>query len=388
MQKKSCLAEIQFFENLLSDQKNSLVEQAINDGRIPIGYTCYVTPEPLMMVGKAFPVRMRAPNIKDTPQANYYMSLVTCSASRAILESMIDGKYDFLRSVLSGGACTHVNRCGQHFEVLDNFKDRISNNEFIFHVLDTPRKNSPATLELFIRDLKDVAGKLSDTLGLEFSDSALKKAIKDLNHYKSLISKVSDFRKGDNPKITGTEFHKVIVACHTAPKDMIIEPLKNLLKKLENREPITDYRTRVMITGTIFDNPEFTELIEKQGALVVADRYCFGSLPGLEQIPEDGDPWEILAKHYLDTCQCARMMDNSKKRYEQRKNYMKEFGAKGIIMQTIKFCDLWSYEGPLNLSWFSKENIPYIKIEHDYMLSNEGQIKTRIQAFVESIETL
>lgn len=388
MKKDSCLAEIQFFEDLLSEPKNSLVEQAINNGRIPIGYTCYVTPEPLLMVGNAFPVRMRSPNAKDTPQANYYMSLVTCSASRAILEAMIDGKYDFLRSALSGGACTHINRCGQHFGVLDNFKDRMANKDFLFYVIDTPRKISPATMDLYYKDLKEVAQKLSDTLGLDYSDASLSKAIKELNTYKRLMKRLSDFRKGEHPKITGTEFHKVITACHIAPKDMLLEPLEKLIKKIESRDPITDYRVKLMVTGTIFDNPEFTELIEQQGAMVVADRYCFGSLPGLELIPEEGDPWAAISKHYLETCECTRMMENTKQRFEQRKQYMKEFGAQGIIMQTLKFCDLWSYEGPMNIPWFKKEDIPFIKIEHDYMLSNEGQIKTRVQAFVERIESL
>ena len=382
----SSLAEIKFFEDLLDTPQNSLVQKAIAEGRIPIGYTCNITPEPLLMVENAFPVRLRAPGVKNATQATYYMNLTICSYARSVLETLLNGKYDFLRSVIGGGACTHINRCGQHIGIIDAFKQRIDNGEFIFHVLDSPRKVCEGTLELFVKDMKDAAGKLSKSLGLEYSDASLRKEIQQLNQFKSLLKRLSDFRKGAEPKITGSEFHKVMVACQVAPKDMLFEPLEALIKALEKREPVTGYRARVMITGTVFDDPAFTELIEAQGALVVADRYCFGSLSGLDQIPEEGDPWENLAKHYAETCECPRMMENFEKRYQQRLDYRKEFDVEGIIIQTLKFCDLWAYEVPMNLDRLHAEKIPVVKIEHEYQLNGEGQIKTRVQAFVESIE--
>ena len=39
-----------------------------------------------------------------------------------------------------------------------------------------------------------------------------------------------------------------------------------------------------MLVGSEIDDTEFTKLVEMCGARVVADRYCFGSLPGREEI--------------------------------------------------------------------------------------------------------
>lgn len=54
---------------------------------------------------------------------------------------------------------------------------------------------------------------------------------------------------------------------------------------------------------------------------------------------------------------------------------------RGIIYNTIKFCDLYSYE---YAELKSNVDIPVLKIETDYNDSNSGQISTRIDAFLES----
>lgn len=79
-------------------------------------------------------------------------------------------------------------------------------------------------------------------------------------------------------------------------KDQLIEPLKALKAVLMKREPDNSSLPRVMVLGSDIDNPAFTALFEAQGCRVVADRYCFGSLPGMELIPEDGDPYRNLAE--------------------------------------------------------------------------------------------
>ena len=110
-------------------------------------------------------------------------------------------------------------------------------------------------------------------------------------------------------------------------------------------------------------------------------------LSEVEPTAEDGDPPKDLTKYYAETCECARMMEKFEERYQKRLNYLKEFDVDGIIIQTLKFCDTWAYETPRNLDRLHAEQIPVVKIEHEYQLNSEGQIRTRVQAFVESIES-
>jgi len=172
-----------------------------------------------------------------------------------------------------------------------------------------------------------------------------------------------------------------------APKDLLIEPLHRLREALEKRKELGSYKARVMVVGSILDNTQFTELIESQGGLVVADRYCFGSLPGMEDIPETGDPFESLARHYMESCECPRMMERDADRLASLDRWADEYLADGILFETMKFCDMWGYEGLSMVSEERRKLRPIVKMEREYAFSGEGQLRTRIQAFLELIET-
>ncbi len=376
------LKELAFFEDLLNVPKNALVEKAMQDGRIPLGYNCYVVPEPLLSVGKAFPVRLRAPQVTNTELATYYMSPYLCSYSRSILESALDGQFDFLGGMTFASSCVHINRVGHNFKILNLDKGK---ENFVYHVFDFPVKVSPGSVEGAISSLKVLADKISSSYGIDMSDEAVNKAIHEYNEVNKILKEIGDLRKADKPKITGTEWHTVSVASKVAPKDMLLEPLKKLKKALDKREGISADLPRVMVMGSIFDNPQFTELIEGQGCLVVADRHCFGSLPGLEPIPETGDPYRNLAVHYLETVECPRMMGKENDRVAHVMQWVEEYQVDGIIMEVMKFCDLWAYEAVYDQRAFMEREVPIVKIEREYNLTGEGQMRTRVQAFIESI---
>ena len=125
--------------------------------------------------------------------------------------------------------------------------------------------------------------------------------------------------------------------------------------------------------------------------MVVADRYCYGSLPGREQIEIlDGEtPLRAVARHYLRTSQCPRFMERA--RSDGRRTYIRdlcrEYGADGVLYEQMKFCEFWSYERVLGVHILQVElGIPTVGIEKEYTLAGAGQLRTRIQAFVESLE--
>lgn len=375
---------MEFFEDLLDSPRNVLVEKAIQEGRIAIGYNCCVVPEPVLSMGNAFPVRLRSPGVDGTELATHYMSPFICTYARSILESMLDGAYEFLGGVVYAASCSHIMRCCQHFDLLDVNKDK---DGFFTHLLDTPRKVSESNVELMTLSLRKAAEKMAHHYGIDTSNDALRAAIAGYNEFNKLMREISDLRKADHPKITGKEYHTLVIASNVAPKDMLIEPLKKLKAALLNREPVKGSRARVMVVGSIFDNPRFTELIEEEGGLVVADRYCFGSLPGLEEISVNGDPYEHLVRHYLGTSECPRMMEEAKKRINYVKALIQEYRVDGIIFETVKFCDLWGYEVLSVVNRLRDEGMPIVRIEREYAFTGEGQLRTRVQAFIELMET-
>ncbi len=118
------------------------------------------------------------------------------------------------------------------------------------------------------------------------------------------------------------------------------------------------YRARVLIAGSEIDDPEFTKMCEMAGGLVVADRYCFGSMPGREEIPlEEGkDVLQSIADYYMWRNQCPRAMgpENIIARKKYIFDLVEKYHADGIIVENMKFCEYWGYERAQDGMWLTE----------------------------------
>jgi benzoyl-CoA reductase/2-hydroxyglutaryl-CoA dehydratase subunit BcrC/BadD/HgdB len=141
-----------------------------------------------------------------------------------------------------------------------------------------------------------------------------------------------------------------------------------------------------MIVGGELDDPAYTGIIEAMGGRVVADRYCTGSFPGLESISENGKPLASIASHILGRNFCPRMMEDFVKRTDYIIDIAREYSVDGIIIQCIKFCDTWGVESSLLVSTLRDAGIPVLRLEREYRTGGEGQLRTRVQAFIESMK--
>lgn len=384
------LKHLIYFEDLLENADNELVKQAQAEGRLAIGYTCYHMPEVLLNIGNCFSVRMRAPRTGSVDIATYYMSNYTCEFSRSLLERAIEGGYQFLDGIAGVDACSAMNRCYEHIELLKcNEKEKF----FVTHC-DIPYKVEDYHVEHLVIQMKQhLFGALEKNYGVDTSDAAIREAVKLHNEVCSIITEIGNYRKLDNPPITGYEFHILNLVSYCCPKYLIIDKLRETLEEIRERKPDAKpwYRARVAIVGSEIDDPSLTKLIEESGAMVVADRYCYGSLPGREVI-ELNDTEDVLTqvcRHYMMTSECARYMSEEKvrQRRDTADHIAREFRADGLIYEQIKFCDFWAFERTLAGHILREEyGWPVLSIDRPYNARSSGQLRTRFQAFVEALE--
>ena len=378
------------FENLLQEANNALVQQAKNEGGIALGYTCYHIPEVLLNCGNCFSVRLRAPRTGSMDIATYYMSSFLCGYSKAILERGIEGGYNFLSALIGSETCSEMNRTYEHFELLN----LVPNDKFFVSFVDSPFKIEKHTVKHYANQLRiKVLDKLQEVYGIDTSDEALRKAVEEHNEICRLITEIGEYRKEENPRITGYEFHVLCVATYCCPKYLILDKLRETAEELKTREPDAkkNYRAKIVVVGSEMDDPDFTKLIEDSGALVVADRFCFGSLPGREEIilNDEEDVLTQIALHYMKTSQCPRYMSHEKvqERRDYVKNLVDEYNADGVMYEQIKFCEYWGYERALASYVMSGDyGVPTAAVDRQYTASASGQLRTRVQAFVESLE--
>ena len=384
------LKHLIFFENLLQDAQNELVTQAVNDGKIALGYNCYYIPEVLLNLPGCFSSRLRAPRCESTDVATYYMTSRVCPYVRSILERAIEGGYNYLNALFGAECCASMERMEEHFFLINPVK----NDRFFVTQIDPPLKGDKTSYDYYKGQLQlKVVDQLAERYGVDTSDAAMRATIEKFNELCDVITEIGNFRKLPNPPITGYEFHVIQLVSQVCPHKRILPYLKQTLTELKRRKPDPQpwFRVRLVVTGSEIDDPAFTKLIEDCGAMVVADRYCYGSLPSREQIEIlDGEtPLRAVARHYLRTSQCPRFMERA--RSDGRRTYIRdlcrEYSADGVLYEQMKFCEFWSYERVLGVHILQEElGIQTVGIEKEYTLAGAGQLRTRIQAFVESLE--
>ena len=385
------LKHLIYFEDLLQEANNELVRKGKEDGNLCLGYTCYFMPEVLLDLPGCFAVRLRAPRCTSPDMASYYMSGRTCHYGRSLLERALEGGFNFIDAQLATETCTVTCRFQEHLDYMD---DVINNATFKTSFTDVPFKKNANSIDHYRKQLKiKVLDFLAEEYGVDTSDEAILKAIEINNEVNDIITEIGNFRKLDNPTITGYEFSVITLVSMVCPKYLIIDKLRETLEELKTREPDDkpNYKIKVLLAGSENDDPDFVKLIEGCGALVVADRHCYGSLEARQHIDikEGEDPLSAVARHYLLTSQCARFMEQKEMRHRTKvlADYAKEYKADGIIVESNKFCEYWSFERMIDTIVLPRDfGYPVCSIEKEYINTASGQLRTRFQAFVESVE--
>jgi len=384
------LKHLIYFENLLMDADNDLVREAQAEGRVCVGSVCYQIPEVLMNLGNCFTVRLRAPRTGSMEMGTYYLTSFLCEYSRALLERAIEGGYQFLDCLIAPDGCTMINRCVENMELL-KMNDK---EHFFYKYLEVPMKADDNGLNLYVGQCRSkILEPLHEKFGVDISDEALRKSVENHNKICRIITELGNFRKEEKPRITGYEFHIITMCTYVCPQDLLLEKLEETLEEVKNRVPDEKwpYRARVAVVGSEVDDIDMIKLIEESGAYVCADRFCFGSLPGREEIilNDEEDVLTQICRHYMMSCMCPRHMDTPKmnRRREYVDEIAREYNADGIIYEQMKFCDPWAYERMVGSHVLRDEyGYPVLTIDRPYAVGSSGQIRTRVQAFVESIE--
>ena len=384
------LKHLIYFENLLQDANNELIAQAKSEGKRCVAYVCENVPEPLLNLAGTFSIRLRAPRTGSMEMATYYLTSFLCEYSRALLERAIEGGFKFADCIITPDGCTMMNRCVENMELLKT----MDKEKFFYEYMEIPMKCDDNGLNLYtLQCTNHILKPLAENFGIDVSDAAIRESVRRHNRVCELIRAIGDFRKEENPRITGYEFHIITLATYAAPQDMLMEKLEETLEELKTREPEpkNPFRARVVVVGSEIDDVDFVKLVEETGAYVCADRFCYGSLPGRVPIElnDAEDALTQVCRHYMTHSQCPRYMDMPKMlgRREYVNALAKEYNADGIIYEQIKFCDPWAYERMVGSHVLQHDfGYPVLSVDRPYTIAGSGQMRTRVQAFVESIE--
>jgi benzoyl-CoA reductase/2-hydroxyglutaryl-CoA dehydratase subunit BcrC/BadD/HgdB len=204
-----------------------------------------------------------------------------------------------------------------------------------------------------------------------------------------------DLRKADPPLISGTELTRVLTVGSSLPITEANALFDHVLAEVGQREKSPLKKgPRIFIDGACLDNIELIKLVEELGGNVVADTLCNGARDSLPRTDVGGDPLRALADRYLGKINCPKTYRKNKSgtfegdrvsRFGDIGAYAKEFKVDGAILYVYKYCDPFGFEVPARKAYYKSIQVPLLHLEDVYSSGTMGQLKTRVQAFLEMI---
>jgi benzoyl-CoA reductase/2-hydroxyglutaryl-CoA dehydratase subunit BcrC/BadD/HgdB len=274
-----------------------------------------------------------------------------------------------------------VNSCDGMRRLSDALKARNAGPPVLF--LDVPCKRDETSIDLFAETLGRFSIRVEKELGgARVTPRALERAIAERNALRRKMEQA--FVLQAEGKLSGCAVLSLLIDAET--KDVRgIAGVDGLVEEAAARAP-DDGGKRIVVSANVLDRPDLVRMIEDAGGRVVALDTCTGARHWEGLVAEGSpDPIRAVAERYLTRPPCSRM-EGIGERIDWLVKLALSSRADGVILSSVKYCDAWLYDLPLLTQSLERAGARVLSIENDYEWSGAGQTKTRIEAFVETLE--
>lgn len=348
-------------------------------GKKVIGVLDSLVPEEVIYAAGLLPWRIGGTWRADVSRAMMYRLPQGNTFLNHVLESLLEGELDFLDGMVCSNRDEDFVRFRDYWEYLSKTR--------LIYLVEVPTIDTEASRRRFAEEIKRFVTVIEKLGKVKVSDSSLRDAITTYDRGRDLLKKVYELRKRKTPPLSGGEALAITIAAMVMPRKEFNRELEEVLPYLEKRKAkVSHSRPRLMLSSDLLDNPAYVELVEETGCLVAMDDMDTGSRYFWETVGGGNeDPADALAKRYLKN-RSPRMFD-WRGQIEQLVQWAKEFDIDGVL----ELPDMYDYTRGFRRSvleqWLKEADIPSMSFERDYYLSNVGQLKTRIGAFLEILKT-
>jgi benzoyl-CoA reductase/2-hydroxyglutaryl-CoA dehydratase subunit BcrC/BadD/HgdB len=248
--------------------------------------------------------------------------------------------------------------------------------------------NTDHALRYYTEGLKSMATRLEEQTGNTITDSSLQESVRLYNKMRGWLKEIALMRKA-NSSISALDFARLNHASYHADPVLMVEILESVCQDLKRFEAPVTKGPRLLIAGPnlALGDYKVLELIEEAGGQVVTEQMDEGMRFFWENVESNGDIWESLARRYLQKkLPCAYMVRAYRDRLDFLMKMARDFSVDGVVWYQLKYCETAAVDSFYFSQKFKEAGIPMLKLESEYDVSDRGPIKTRISAFIETLE--
>jgi benzoyl-CoA reductase/2-hydroxyglutaryl-CoA dehydratase subunit BcrC/BadD/HgdB len=382
---------MQYFDFVISEVHGLRVKELLDEkaaGRKVIGSFCVFVPEEIVRAADATLVGLCTGADFATEEVEKLLPRNTCALIKSAFGFKLGKVCPYIESadmIVGENTCDGKKKS---YETLSGLVKYL-------YVMDLPQTKSSEGRALLKAEYIRFKEEVEELTGVKIDAARLKKGIEIVNSKRKAIHRLNSLRKADPVPISGLDAllaNQVYFYDDPGRFTKSINALcDELEKRIEKGEGVFPKGTpRVVLSGCPMAVPNWKVpwIIETSGATIVGEESCVGERGTRNLVDGSGNSVEDLMEAIIDRyfrVDCAIFTPNPD-RLEHATEMFQGYHANGIIHYSLQFCQPYIMESIPVEKALEAKNIPTLRIETDYSMEDVGQLKTRVEAFIEQLK--
>ena len=380
-----------YFDFVMSEVHGLRIKELLDAkaaGKIVVGSYCVFVPEELVLAANGVSVGLCAGADFGTEHAERYLPRNTCALIKSFFGFSLEKVCPYLES---SDLVVGENTCDGKKKAYETFKDLVK-SEFL--ALDMPNTKSEEGRAVLARAYRDLVSTLERVSGRAINVESLKAGIETVNNKRAAMHRLAKLRRATPAPISGLDALLANQVFFYDNPERFTDSVNKLCDELEQRIEkkigvAPETTPRIVISGCPMAVPNWKlpSIIENAGAVIVGEESCIGERGTQNLVSADGDSVNALVENLVDryfTIDCAVFTPNQT-RAEHARQIARDAGADGLIHYALQFCSPYQMEAPLLERRVEENGLPVLRIDTDYSQEDVGQLRTRVEAFIEQI---
>lgn len=342
-----------------------------------VGHFQVYFPEELAHAAGALPVKVRGAQVEPR-QADSHFGSYLCSILKTSLEVALSGRLP-LDMFVTHPICDSARNLAGIFG---------RNLPIPCQILYLPQNaNSRYSGRYLSEEYRRLAEDLADLCRKPFQEEALRQSIRLYNQSRRLLRRLYEIKRTEPWRVSLDEAYALVALSGLMPREEYTDLLEHALGLLEQRPCSRRDRIRVVWDGGFCEQPPLDMLrVVGRSCYVVDDDLLIGQRYLVEDVPEEGDPFEALAESYLNRSSwCAVQHDLRKPKETMLLERIRSSGAQAAIITAAKMCEPGLDEQVAYSKALDEAGIPYFVSEFEERMSGFEGLQIQLETFAENL---
>jgi len=379
-----------YFDFVMSEVHGLRIKELLDEkaaGRKIIGTYCVFVPEEIVLAANATLVGLCSGADFAMEEVEKCLPRNTCALIKSSFGFKLGKVCPYLESA---DMIVGENTCDGKKKAYESLKGLVEN----LYVMDLPQVKSEQGRALLKAEYQRFRAALEDLSGVAVTTASLKQAIRTVNAKRAAIHRLSSLRKADPAPISGLDallanqvFFYDAPLRFTKSMNAICDELE---ARIAEKKGVFPQKTpRILVSGCpqAVPNWKLPFVVETAGAVIVGEESCVGERGTRNLTDESGETLEEMLEAIVDRyfrVDCAIFTPNPE-RLEHIQEMVAAYHADGVIHYGLQFCQPYLMESMPVEKALEEQGIPCLRVETDYSMEDVGQLKTRIEAFIEQL---